>query len=110
MEVTCNRCGREFTATRADASYCSGRCRTIAYRVRRDGEQPKRPKRPLPDALRNRTYDLEKLLASLDHLTADDRFPRFRNSAHAARVKADLDRAASKLDEIRARFAPVTRD
>ena len=29
----CDRCGTEFTPTRRDARYCSGRCRVAAHRV-----------------------------------------------------------------------------
>jgi len=32
---TCPECLTEFRATRGDSIYCSGRCRTKAYRARR---------------------------------------------------------------------------
>ncbi len=31
----CARCGERFQPTRSDSRYCSGRCRTAAYRDRR---------------------------------------------------------------------------
>jgi hypothetical protein len=32
--TTCKNCGRIFTPARAGAQYCTGRCRTVAYRAR----------------------------------------------------------------------------
>ena len=58
MELTCDRCGRTFTAARADARYCSGKCRTDAYRVRKD---PNRP--PV-----KRETDEDLNIAAADHL------------------------------------------
>ena len=41
-EVTfrCRVCGESFTASRADARYCSSACRQDAYRKRKRGEEP----------------------------------------------------------------------
>lgn len=49
--VKCSLCGSEFYATRKDARYCSGRCRSRANRGR-DGTdiKPRRLTGPLDDA------------------------------------------------------------
>lgn len=110
MGPTCDVCDREFTA-RAGARYCSGRCRTLAYRERRDGPKPKRPRPPLPDALSGAERDLYRVLNRLDTLTQDDRMPRFRkHHPRALSIASDLERAARMLDAIRARVGTVTTD
>ena len=77
MELACDVCGGSFTA-RAGARYCSGRCRTLAYRTRRDGDKPKRPRRPLGDSMWDAYVDLDKIVRRFESLVADDRFPRNR--------------------------------
>jgi hypothetical protein len=42
-ELACRVCGTEFTATRADARYCSNACRQDAYRKRKVGADPLSP-------------------------------------------------------------------
>lgn len=102
MELTCDGCGSKFASKRSDARYCSGRCRTEAYRVRRDGDKPKRPRPPLRPAVNDKMWDLERVVTSLDKLTADDRFPRLARSGDVSR--AQLDRLRAQLDVIAARF------
>lgn len=104
MTLTCDTCGGEFTA-RAGARYCSGRCRTLAYRERRDGPKPKRPRAPLPDALSSAWVDLDRALRRLDVITQDDRMPKFsRNHPRALATANDMERCARMLDVIRARL------
>ena len=38
IDITCEYCGAEHTAERSSAKYCSGSCRTMACRRRRDVE------------------------------------------------------------------------
>jgi len=87
MELICDTCGAEFTA-RAGAKYCSGRCRTLAYR-RRSGEstEPRR-RRPLPEAFWETAYDLERKADRLERLAEDDRFQR--NAASLAHHRNQL--------------------
>ncbi len=35
MVIQCRNCGKSFNAKRSDAKFCSGRCRTGAYRGRK---------------------------------------------------------------------------
>lgn len=97
MTVTCDVCGDEFTPARSDARYCSGKCRTEAYRVRRDGEKPKRPRRPLNDVFLPTVLDLQRLVERLDKLSRDDRLPRNRDVL-ARRHYYDLKRARDSIE------------
>ena len=38
-QLTCHHCGTPFQAQRCDARYCSGRCRTAAYRRARKAQR-----------------------------------------------------------------------
>lgn len=98
MELVCNECGTVFTG-RADARFCSPRCRTRAHR-RGHGEvsEPRR-RRPLPDAFFDTTYDLQRKLERLERLSEDDRMPRNRELL-AKRHTWDLMRAREALDRV----------
>jgi hypothetical protein len=71
----CDRCGAGFTPARADARYCTARCRQAAYRHRQQGDRTARRRRPLPEAWFDAAYDLRKAAERIDRLMADDRFP-----------------------------------
>lgn len=118
MGINCDTCGSTFTPVRADARYCSGRCRTIAYRKRNEPERPTRKRRPLPDAFRTNTYALERQAESLARLVADDRFGRNREvvaqmgRGSLIRVRDHLDRMIAELshDEPSVTITPVRDD
>jgi hypothetical protein len=55
----CQVCDAEFTASRADARYCSNACRQDAYRKRKVGADP------LSDAQRRRLADLEAIISAV---------------------------------------------
>ncbi|WP_448005322.1 hypothetical protein [Agromyces bauzanensis] len=102
MTKTCDICGVEFDAARSDARFCSGKCRTASYRVRRDGEKPKRRRRPITDSYKDKVWDLQKVVNSLDRITSDE---RFRGAADSGRIgRGQIDMIAAFLEEIRARF------
>jgi len=75
MPVTCDVCSREFTPARSDARYCSGKCRTQAYRRRAAPDRKPRRRRPITDAFWDAAYDLGKIADSLERLSGDDRLP-----------------------------------
>lgn len=96
MAATCDTCGKSFDAARADARYCSGRCRTLAYRKRQGETAPARPRRPLPDAFRDAALDLDRITGRLQRLVADDRFKRNRSKLEGHRRA--LVRARDAID------------
>jgi len=114
MPLICNTCGAEFTG-RADARYCSGRCRTEAHRRRhaaQGGQRQPRNRRPLPDAFWTTVYDLDKKAAALERLTEDDRFPRNREVV-GRRSYHDLRRTVESLQRVLDRLPepePLQRD
>lgn len=97
MSVNCDTCGQEFAPARSDARYCSGKCRTEAYRVRRDGDRPKRKRAPLTDAFWRATYDLQKVTERIERLSEDDRLPR--NRATLSARYSDLVRARDAIEQ-----------
>ncbi|WP_440714211.1 hypothetical protein [Gordonia sp. FQ] len=99
MEKKCDTCGSEFSPARADARYCSGRCRTIAYRKRNEPERAPRKRRPLPDAFWKGAFDLERRVESLGRLVADDRFGRNREVVSQMN-RGSLVRVRDRLDQI----------
>lgn len=114
MELKCDVCDAAFTARRG-SRYCSGRCRTEAYRVRRDGPRPKAPRKPLPETFGATTYDLMRKVEALERLAQDDRFKR--NGPALARYRHALMRAAESIEQVAQRLPepepmrlPVTRE
>lgn len=110
MPVTCDVCSREFAPARADARYCSGKCRTTAYRRRTQPERKPARRAPLPDAVWRRTYDLGKLTDSLERLSHDD---RLAVALRAGSIQSDGRRigdAAVRLLEVAGRVNPATSD
>lgn len=108
MEKNCDTCGSEFTPARADARYCSGRCRTIAYRRRHEVERPEtkpRKRRPLPEVYAETARGLFKQAERLSRLTADDRFARNREVLQSDRAWLVLAR-----DRIDAVIADLSHD
>lgn len=103
MTVTCDGCGKEFTPARSDARYCSGLCRTRAYRERNQLQREPRKRRPITEAFWDQTYDLSKRVESLERLTLDDRFGRNRevlqqqNRKHVTRAIEALQRIEDRL-------------
>lgn len=97
MGLTCDTCGREFTG-RAGARYCSGRCRTAAYRTRKDGEKPKPRRGPLGDSMISAGAGLDRAIRNWERLLADDRFPRSRRKL--AHRRHYLVRARDALDAL----------
>jgi hypothetical protein len=110
MPVTCDVCSREFTPARADARYCSGKCRTQAYRRRAEPDRKPARRAPLPDAIRNRTYDLGKVADSLERLSWDDRLPRALKTDSVQIEGRRIGAAADRLLEVAVRINPVTSD
>lgn len=109
MKLTCDVCAKEFNAGRADARYCSGRCRTIAYRRRTSPPEQPRRRRPLNDTMRDASLDLDRIVRRWVRLAEDDRFPRQRSDL--VRHRSDLVRARDALDAILEHWAtPVTDD
>lgn len=102
MGTTCDTCGKEFTAGRADARYCSGRCRTVAYRRRAQPDVKPRPRRPLDETLRGTWLDLDRLLRRYERVLEDDRFPRQRSKL--IRHRTDLVRVRDTIDALLARW------
>lgn len=98
--VTCNRCGREFTARRSDAKLCGPMCRTAAHREAKKGP---RPKFSLSDRLSNRTRDLLALTDKIEVLTKDERFPAWAKSKYGPgrreSIRRHVDRLTKTLDE-----------
>ena len=74
MELTCDRCGRTFTAARADARYCSGKCRTDAYRERKNPNAKPVRRRSITDSYTDLVWALEKSVSRLERVGRDDRF------------------------------------
>lgn len=62
-------------------------------------EDPKPPRRPLPDQFRDASMDLRKITERIERLTEDDRFPRNREQI-ALIHQSDLERAAAALAKI----------
>ncbi len=101
MKLTCDVCAKVFNAGRADARYCSGRCRTIAYRRRTSPpESPAQPRRrrPLGDTMRDASLDLDRIVRRWVRLAEDDRLPRQRSNL--VRYRSNLVRARDALDDI----------
>lgn len=106
MTLTCDSCGTEFEA-RANARYCSGRCRTIAYRERKDGPRPKHRRIPLRDTLDRTEWNLLKQVERLERVAADDRIkstikqhPRYLIALrrHMERLQRVIDQLDSYAD------------
>lgn len=94
MSLTCDVCGNAFEA-RQGARYCSGRCRTIAYRKRTTPDAKPAHRRPLGDGFRDANLDLYSAIRRLERLVDDDRTPRQREAlAHYAQ---DMLRASDTL-------------
>ena len=110
MPVTCDVCSREFTPARADARYCSGKCRTQAYRRRAEPDKKPPRRAPLPDAIRNRTFDLGKIVDSLERLSGDDRLPHALKADSVQIYGRRVGEGADRLLEVAARINPVTSD
>lgn len=104
MELKCDGCGQPFTPARSDARYCSGRCRTTAYRVRRDGPKPVVKRKPLADSLLRARIDLDKVVGRWGRLAGDDRFSRTAQKVPGNRV--ELLRAADELRRIAETIEP----
>lgn len=100
MELACDGCGKEFTPARSDARYCSGACRTRAYRERHEGRRAPRKRRPLPEAFDALLWDLTKRSESLARLTTDDRLPRNREVL-SYRSYHELGRIIDRLQQVR---------
>lgn len=101
MEKNCDTCGSGFTPARADARYCSGRCRTIAYRRRHEVERPEtrpRKRRALPEVYAETARGLFKQAERLSRLTADDRFARNREVLQSDRAWLVL--ARDRIDAV----------
>ena len=104
MEQTCDGCGRTFTTTRP-AKYCSGRCRTTAYRKRHEPDRPEPRHQPLPDALHKAVPDVRRSVRRLLDLTRDERMATARKAvltpgrSEVASLALLLVGAADKLAE-----------
>ena len=88
-----------FTAARSDARYCSGKCRTTAYRQRHDERTAL--ERPYVGATwANRMRDAERTVASLERLARDPEFIRHakHGAIRTAEAKALADRLAALHD------------
>lgn len=103
MATSCDVCGNEIVSARSDARYCSGRCRMIAYRTRQNADKPAPRRRPLPDQVWSRAYDLERAVRSLEVLAADDRFAKYARTEDGGHRLDVLERAADSLTQIVAR-------
>jgi hypothetical protein len=110
MPVTCDVCSREFSPARADARYCSGKCRTQAYRRRAEPDRKPARRAPLPDAIRNKTFDLGKIVDSLDRLSGDDRLAHALKADSVQSYGRRVGEAADRLLEVAVRINPVTSD
>jgi len=87
----------EFTPARADARYCSGMCRTRAYRRRATPDQKPPRRAPLPDVVHRTTYDLWKIADRLERLAQDDRLPR---AVKADSVQSDARRIRQVANQL----------
>lgn len=106
MELICDICGKKFTANRSDARYCSGRCRTIAYRRRTGQESAPRRRPPLRDVYRGAEHELDKAVRRLERIAEDDRWPKVRKQVNAP---ARLRRYRQRLSNLFVtRESPVT--
>lgn len=106
MTLTCDRCGETFTAKRSDARYCSGGCRTEAYRKRNEPDRPKPRRRPLPDAMLSAEMDLHRSVERLQRLVRDDRMPRARKTLGVG-PRNNILRMIRELEDVVDRL-PVT--
>jgi len=106
MQVTCDVCSREFTPARSDARYCSGRCRTIAYRRRTEPDRTPAKRRPLPDVIRDRSSDLARIAASLERCGEDDRLARLLKANAVQRQGRMIRMEAERLLRIAERLDP----
>ena len=98
MGLTCDVCGKSFEA-RAGARYCSGQCRTVAYRQRHAPADQKRPRRgPLRDQFIAARFDLDRAIRRWERVVSDDRFPRARRDM--AHFRNDLLRQRDALDAL----------
>lgn len=100
MDLACDGCGKEFTPARSDAQYCSGACRTRAYRDRHGRRGAPRKRRPLPEAFDAVLWDLTKRSESLARLAEDDRLPRNREKL-SYRSYHELGRIIERLEQAR---------
>lgn len=98
MDLTCDTCGRTFTAKRSDAKTCSPRCRTTAYRVRRDGPKPRVRRAPIQDSIRGAYLDLYRTAGRWERLAKDDRFARAMREDIGS--QNDLLREIARLQKI----------
>lgn len=95
MELPCDTCGKMFEGRRG-ARYCSGRCRTLAYRERHGVETQPRQRAPLPDSFDRVAWDLLKRAERLARLAEDERLPR-NLAAIRARNAVHLQQAAEHI-------------
>lgn len=102
MDKKCDTCGATFTPARSDARFCSGRCRTLAYRQRRGEIAAPRRRRPLDDGFRDAGLDLDRIIGRWQRLLADDRFPRSRSKL--AHRRYALVRARDAIDAMLAKW------
>lgn len=104
MPKTCDGCGQLFDAVRSDARFCSGRCRTTAYRVRRDGPKPPVKRRPLARDLGSAALELDRVMRRWGRLADDDRFSRAGRKTPQLRER--LLRAAGELQKMAEMIEP----
>lgn len=98
MRLTCDGCGREFTAARSDARYCSGKCRTDAYRARKNPNAKPVRRRPITDIYTELVWSLERSMSRLERVGRDDRFDSAvrKGSIHTGQL-ANLQRRIGVL-------------
>lgn len=109
MAINCDTCGNPVTSTRPDVKYCSGRCRTVAYRKRHEPDRAPVKRRPLSEAYGETVYDLGRRVDRLGRLTDDDRFRRNRDLL-SQRTLPNLLRARAALDRIILELDPSQAD
>ncbi len=100
MSIACYVCGNEFEA-RKGARYCSGKCRTLAYRRRHGLTVPPARRRPIAERMFEVVYDLNRRVDSLERLVEDDRFARSRRRISES-YYADIVRLADRLQDVAA--------
>lgn len=96
--LTCNGCGKEFTARRADARFCSPRCRTASHRKAKEGK--KGPRWPLPSSVSRRTLELQLMARSLRSLLDDDRWKKYAKTEDAVIRRAQLEGVAADIARV----------
>lgn len=105
MEVSCNECGRTYTASRSDSRYCSNKCRTAAHRQRTNPDQRNRPRTPLRQQSSRAGLDLHRLAARVERILDDDRLSRNREVV-GNDMRAALDYMQRVIDRARAEVGP----